>query len=147
LFFGTGSQDTVLWRWGFISITETKLFLTVRTILHFLGAVITFSVYFYSTEESSIIDGLASVLKPLSFIGFPVRHICLLILLVLRFIPLLLDETANILKTQIIRGGIKKQKGFLKTIRAFIPLLTPLILQTLKRAETLTEAITARYYH
>ncbi len=147
LFFGTGKAETVFWQWWFISITETKIQLTIRTILHFLSAVITFSVYFYSTEESDIIEGIKVFLLPLSFIGVPVRHLCLLILLVLRFIPLLLDEASNIVKTQIIRQGIKKRKGLFKTIRSFIPLFVPLILQTLKRAELLTEAITARYYH
>ena len=147
LFFGTAGTDAVLWKWAFISITEAKIQLSIRTILHFLAAVITFSVYFYSTEESDIVDGIASVLKPAAVLGFPARHLCLLILLVLRFIPLLLDETANIVKTQIIRQGLKKRKGLFKTIRSFIPLFVPLLLQTLKRAETLTEAITARYYH
>lgn len=146
IFFGTSSTDTVLWKWSFISLTSAKIELAARTFLHFFAAVITFSVYFYTTEESDIVDGIAVVLKPLSFIGFPVRHLCLLILLVLRFIPLLLDETANIVKTQTIRQGMKKRKGLFKTIRAFIPLFVPLILQTLKRAELLNEAIAARYY-
>lgn len=147
LFFGTAGTDKVFWEWAFISITEAKIQLFIRTVLHFLAAVITFSVYFYSTEESDIVEGIASVLKPAALLGFPARHLCLLILLVLRFIPLLLDETSNIVKTQIIRQGIKKRKGLFKTIRSFIPLFVPLLLQTLKRAELLTEAITARYYH
>lgn len=146
LFFGTGKTDTIIWKWFFISITEAKIQLSLRTVLHFLSAVISFSVYFYTAEESDIIDGIEDLLGPLKKIRFPVRHLTLLILLVLRFIPLLLDETSSILKTQIIRHGMKKKKGLFKTIRSFIPLFVPLILQTLKRAETLTEAIQARYY-
>ena len=136
----------MFWEWAFISITEAKIQLFIRTVLTF-SSCYTFSVYFYSTEESDIVEGIASVLKPAALLGFPARHLCLLILLVLRFIPLLLDETSNIVKTQIIRQGIKKRKGLFKTIRSFIPLFVPLLLQTLKRAELLTEAITARYYH
>ena len=48
------------------------------------------------------------------------------------------------MKTQLVRGGLGNSKGFFGKIRAVIPLVAPLIVQSLKRAESLSYALTAR---
>ena len=74
------------------------------------------------------------------------RDIFVLMEIIFRFVPLLVEEAVCIVKTQLIRGGLGRAKGFMNKIRAFLPLIVPLIIQTLKRAEALADALTARGY-
>ncbi len=75
-----------------------------------------------------------------------IRYLILIIEVIFRFIPLLVDEAVAILKTQAIRGGLGSVKGKLAKIRAVIPLIVPLVIQTIKRSEALADAITMRCF-
>ena len=70
----------------------------------------------------------------------------MIIEVIFRFIPLLVDEAVSILKTQAIRGGLGNVKGKLAKIRSVIPLIVPLVVQTIKRSEALADAITMRCF-
>ena len=70
----------------------------------------------------------------------------MIIEIIFRFIPLLIEEATSILKTQSIRGGLKNATGKLAKIKAIIPLIVPLIVQTIKRSESLADAITVRHF-
>lgn len=151
LFFGSRENEIVYLsyalfsRWT-LSISNTKIALCIKTFLHFINALIALSVFMYTSTETEIIEGFEDVLLPLKLLHIPTKNILLFFLLVFRFIPLLLDEASAIVKTQVIREGMKNTKGFFKTIKTFIPLFVPLIIQTIKRAENLTEAIIARKF-
>lgn len=151
LFFGSRENEivylsyTLFSRWT-LSISNTKIALCINTFLHFINALIALSVFMYTSTETEIIEGFEDVLMPLKLLHIPTKNILLFFLLVFRFIPLLLDEASAIVKTQVIREGMKNTKGFFKTIKTFIPLFVPLIIQTIKRAENLTEAIIARKF-
>ena len=151
LFFGSRENDivylsyTLFSKWTLI-ISNTKIALCIKTFLHFINALIALSVFMYTSTETEIIEGFEDILMPLKLLHIPTKNILLFFLLVFRFIPLLLDEASAIVKTQVIREGMKNTKGFFKTIKTFIPLFVPLIIQTIKRAENLTEAIIARKF-
>ena len=61
-----------------------------------------------------MIDGLKILLKPLEIIKIPVRYFILIMEIVFRFIPLLMDELSGIVKTQIVRGAFGNAKGLKK---------------------------------
>ena len=71
---------------------------------------------------------------------------CFSIEIIFRFIPLLIDEASAIIKTQLVRGGLGKAKGHASRIKAAIPLLVPLISQTIRRSEALADALTMRCF-
>ena len=60
--------------------------------------------------------------------------------------PVLIDEASSIIKTQVIRGALGKTKGVFAKIKAIIPLIVPLIVQTIKKSESLADAITMRCF-
>ena len=136
LFFGSRENEivylsyTLFSRWT-LSISNTKIALCIKTFLHFINALIALSVFMYTSTETEIIEGFEDVLMPLKLLHIPTKNILLFFLLVFRFIPLLLDEASAIVKTQVIREGMENTKGFFKTIKTFIPLFIPLILQTI----------------
>jgi energy-coupling factor transport system ATP-binding protein len=68
----------------------------------------------------------------------------MLVAVIFRFIPLLKQESALIVKAQVVRGGLKKNSGPLKRIRAMLPVFVPLVLQTLTRADNMGDTLIAR---
>ena len=135
LLFPINENDVVYWSWRFIHITDENLLSLLRMILHFFGAMTSISVFSYSTETTEILDGMQKRFNINVFVFFT---------LLLRFIPLLTEELSHIVKTQIIREGIKSTKGFVNKIKAILPIVVPLIVQTIRRSSTIAEALEAR---
>lgn len=125
--------------WRFFMITPSKLWFCLNSILRTYASLLCVCAFFVSTPEYDLIDGLKKLL--------PFKSLILIMELIFRFIPLLVDEACDIIKTQIIRGGLGKVKGRLAKIKAVIPLVVPLIIRTVKRSEILAEAIVMRCFN
>ena len=125
--------------WRFFTITPSKLWFCLNSILRTYSSLLCVCGFFVSTPEYDLIDGLKKLL--------PFKNLILILELIFRFIPLLVDEAADIIKTQIIRGGLGKVKGKLAKIKAVIPLIVPLIIRTVKRSEILADAIVMRCFN
>lgn len=132
------------WRW--FMVTPSKLLFCLAAIIRTDAALAFISGFFVSTPEYDLMDGLNILLTPLRLCRLPVRYLILIIEIIFRFIPLLVDEAISILKTQIIRGGLGQVKGKMAKIKAVLPLIVPLIIQTIKRSEALADAITMRCF-
>ena len=132
------------WRW--FTVTPSKLLFCLAAILRTDAALACISGFFVSTPEYDLMDGLNILLTPLRLMHVPVRYLILIIEIIFRFIPLLVDEAVSILKTQTIRGGLGNVRGKLAKIRAVLPLIVPLIIQSIKRSEALADAITMRCF-
>ncbi len=132
------------WKW--FTVTPSKILFCLAAILRTDAALACISGFFVSTPEYDLMDGLNILLTPLSLCKVPVRYLILIIEIIFRFIPLLVDEAVSILKTQAIRGGLGEVKGKLAKIRAVVPLIVPLVIQAIKRSEALADAITMRCF-
>lgn len=128
----------------YFTLSPSKLWFCLITYLKTLSSLSIISAFFVSTPEYDLIDGLEILLKPLCWIRIPVNYITLVMEIIFRFIPLLIDEASSIIKTQTIRGGLGETKGFFNKVRSLLPLFVPLIAQTIKRSEALSEALTVR---
>jgi len=130
------------WKW--FTISPSKLIFCLSALLKTYASLAFISGFFVSIPEYDLIDGLNILLRPLALIKIPVRYFILIIEIIFRFIPLLIDEAAAIIKTQVIRGGMGKAKSKMQKIKAVIPLIVPLIIQTIKRSDALAAAVTMR---
>lgn len=139
-----GEIEFTHWKW--FLVTPSKLFYCLATILRTDASLVCICAFFISTPEYDLIDGLKIFLKPLAVLRIPVRYFILIIEIIFRFIPLLVDEALLIIKTQSIRGGLGKVSGKMAKIKAVIPLIVPLIVQTIKKSESLADAITMRCF-
>lgn len=146
LFGAVDASDSVIFEFKWICITREKLLLCLKVLFRTECALGAVWAYVTSVSEDDLIAGITKLLSPLKFTGIPVRDIFVLMEIIFRFVPLLVEEAVCIVKTQLIRGGLGRAKGFMNKIRAFLPLIVPLIIQTLKRAEALADALTARGY-
>ena len=125
--------------WRFFMITPSKLWFCLNSILRTYASLLCVCAFFVSTPEYDLIDGLKKLM--------PFKSLILILELIFRFIPLLVDEACDIIKTQIIRGGLGKVKGKLARIKAVVPLIVPLVIRTVKRSEILAEAIVMRCFN
>ncbi len=139
-----GERHFTEWKW--FMVTPSKLLFCLAAILRTDAALACISGFFVSTPEYDLMDGLNILLTPLRLCHIPVRYFILIIEVIFRFIPLLVDEAVSIIKTQVIRGGLGQVKGKLARIRAVLPLVVPLIIQSIKRSEALADAITMRCF-
>ena len=139
--------DFVLWRFGFLRITDkglkTAVFMAVRLIYLILGS----SIMTLTTTPNDLTDGLEKLLGPLKKLHVPVHEIAMMMSIALRFIPILLEETDKIMKAQIARGADFETGNLLQKAKAMVPLLVPLFISAFRRANDLAMAMEDRCYH
>ena len=92
-------------------------------------------------------DGIESLLKPLKKIGVPSHELAMMMTIALRFIPTLIEETDKIMNAQKSRGAMLDSGSFADRIKALVPILIPLFISSLRRAEELATAMECRCYH
>lgn len=128
----------------YFSVTPSKLMLCLQTLLHTEAALICIITFISTTSDVELIDGLATLLRPLEVIRVPVKYFIVIVQIVFRFVPLLIDEAQAIIKTQLVRGGLGRTKNGFAQLRIMLPLFVPLIIQTIRRSETFADALTER---
>jgi len=142
LFFYKG--ETRIWANFFLTWEAVyfTLFLAARLFLLVLGS----SLLTLTTTPVSLTDGLEGLLLPLKWIRFPVHELALIMSIALRFIPILTDETGRIMNAQKARGTDFESGGLFKRIKAITPILIPLLISAIRRADELGDAMDARCY-
>jgi len=111
-----------------------------------LALVSATSLLALTTSPVAMTDALVSVLSPLRVLRVPVDDIALVFSIALRFIPTIADEAERIVLAQTARGARFNDGGLLTRIRAWIPVLVPLLVQLFRRADSLALAMEARCY-
>lgn len=144
IFFHGGER--VLFSWKFITITLEGLMFALFLVLRLFFLVIASSVLTLTTTPVELTDGLESLLKPLTYIKFPVHALALIMSIALRIIPVLIDETNRIIDAQKARGADFEHGGLIKRVKALIPVLLPLLISALRRADELGDAMEVRCY-
>ena len=99
-----------------------------------------------TTSPLDMVWALEWFLKPLKYLKIPVEEIALLVMLAIRFIPLLFEETDRIVKAQKARGIDIEGGGLIRRVKALLPVLIPLLQGMLRRSDDLAVALTLRGY-
>lgn len=139
--------ETILWEYAFLTITlegvEMAFFMVVRILMLVSGTFL----LTYTTSPMVLTDGLEYLMKPWSKVKVPVHDLAMMMSIALRFIPNLMEEMDKIMKAQQARGADFETGGFAKRAKALIPLLVPLFVSSLRRADELADAMDCRCYH
>lgn len=149
LFFNPGPDEgTRLFQIGTNVIAFSDLKLGVILLLRFCALILGLTIASISLSTSEITHGMESLLTPLKWFHFPVHDFVVVIQVSLRFIPLLAQVAERIAKAQASRGAAwqKGSGNLMSRARLFIPLLLPLFLTSLRRAENMALAMDARGY-
>ena len=150
LFQGRYSVCNAVWfEWWFVRITPCLVELVILGALRLVVFLFLVSLLTLTTTASHIMHGVESLLAPLQRIGLPVHEFALANIIALRFIPTIAEELERIAKAQASRGGdFGGEKWYRpdRVARARLPLIVPLFVNTLRRAEELIVAMEARGY-
>ena len=120
------------------------IFMIVRISL----LIIISSLLSYTTSPTSLTAALESLLSPLKYIGLKnaVHTMAMTMTIALRFIPTLIEETIKIMNAQKARGADFESGGIIKKVKALLPVLVPLLISSVRRAEELANAMECRCY-
>ena len=106
----------------------------VKVILRFYNILIFASWALWTTSLSAIIEGLGSLLHPLSYLGLKPAKIGLAFTLAIRFMPLIFDTLKEVKIAQQARGIDKR----------LLAILLSAIIKIIKMADHIAEAIESR---
>ena len=138
--------EAVYWKWGIFTVSQEGIVFSLFLVTRLLLLVVCSSMLTYTTTPVSLTDGIESLLTPLKWVRFPVHVLALIMSIALRFIPILTDETERIKNAQKARGADFESGNLFKRIKAFVPILIPLLLSAFRRADELGDAMEARCY-
>jgi energy-coupling factor transport system permease protein len=138
----------VLLRIGNWGLSWRDLGLGLNLIVRFADLIILLGLGSACISTSELIKGLRALLQPLEKLHLPVMDAVMVVQVTLRFIPLLALNAERIAKAQASRGAAwgKNSGGILSRARQILPLLIPLFVNGLKKAELMALAMDARGY-
>ena len=140
------SGGDVYFQWGFIQVTSEGIINAIFIFLRFV-LIISFSTLLtLTTAPLQLTDAIEAVMKPLAVVKFPVHEVALMLSIALRFVPTLMDEAQKIMNAQRARGVDFGEGKLFEQMKAIIPILIPLFVSSLNRAEDLATAMEARGY-
>ena len=122
---------------------ETAIYLGTRLVMLVLGT----SLLTFTTTPNQLTDGLDKSLGFLNKVKVPVHEIAMMMSIALRFIPVLTEELDKIMKAQTARGIDFESGGLLQRIKSMVPIIVPLFLAAVRRANDLAMAMESRCYH
>lgn len=143
-FFTQG--DHVIWTWSVITLTMDGIEAGITVVWRIALMIMLASVLTLTTKPLSLAQGLEKLMSPLSRLRVPVEQVSLMITIAIRFIPTILEEMDRILLAQKARGYDIAAMSLPRRLFAYIPVVVPLFMTTIQRAEQLTLAIEARAY-
>jgi energy-coupling factor transport system permease protein len=149
LFLYSRSSDVgILFSRGWFVITTEGVMAAITMLLRFTVLIVGLGLASMTISTSQLINGLDALLKPLRIIGIPTHDFVMTIQIALRFLPFMGQAVERIAKAQASRGAIwsGEHGGVFHRVKRIVPLIVPLFVTSLKRAENLALAMDARGY-
>ena len=134
----------VLFDRGILHITRRSLELAVRIGTLMFVLIYSTNLYLLTTAPEEITAGIESLMQPLKRFNLPVTEIVLTLTLSLRFIPLVLEEVQNLVRSVRTRAINWKKLGFRGTTQVWVTIAERLVDNLLVRAEQIASAMQVR---
>lgn len=134
----------VLFERGIIRITRRSLELAVRVGTLIFTLIYSSNLFLMTTAPEEITAGFEYLMQPLRRLKLPITEVVLTLTLALRFIPLVLEEVQNLVRSIRTRAINWKKLGFRGTTQVWIMVAERLIDNLLVRAEQIASAMQVR---
>jgi len=143
-----GPDQPVIIQLGSLAWTAADLWAGASLLLRFTAFMVVLSLAMAVLSESELTGGLESLLRPLLLVRLPVYDFITVVQVMLRYFPLLAQVAERIAKAQAARGADWQPAGgsFIRRARQMAPLIVPLFVSSLRRAENMALAMDARGY-
>jgi energy-coupling factor transport system permease protein len=136
-----------LWAWNILSVTTCSVQAVIVLLVRFTALIVLVSLLTLTSTITELTRGAESLMRPLQRVGVPADELAMVFTLALRFVPTLAQEMEKLLKAQASRGAdIRRGSNPIQRTRQLLPVLVPLFITTLRRADELTLAMEARGY-
>ncbi|MBN2721178.1 MAG: energy-coupling factor transporter transmembrane protein EcfT [Proteobacteria bacterium] len=111
-----------------------------------LGVIALSFLLTFTTTPLRVTRGIEALLAPLGKFRFPVQDFSLMMMIAIRFIPVLATETDRVWKAQRSRGADLRKGGVKARARTLLSVLYPVFSGLFRRADELAIALEARGY-
>ncbi len=146
LFFARNQDDPVIFTVFGYDVIQPALMSGLMLVYRFIVLIMLLNAVVMSLSTSQITAAQFYLFKPLEKIGFPVNDITMIVQVTLRFLPIVAQIAEKTAKAQAARGADWDQRGFnpVRQARRIIPVIVPLMVNSLKRAEVMALAMESR---
>ncbi|MFZ9737887.1 MAG: energy-coupling factor transporter transmembrane component T family protein [Prochlorotrichaceae cyanobacterium] len=127
-----------------LTLTRRSIDLGIRISTLIFTLIYSTTLFLLTTSPEEITAGLEDLLSPLRRLGIPITEITLTLTLSLRFIPLVLEEVQNLVRSVWTRAINWKKLGLRQSAQVWLRVAERLLLNLLLRAEQIAGAIEVR---
>lgn len=150
ILFGSHAEtDSVLWNIFGFGVTQPAAISAAMLLGRFSVLIVLLNGLVMTLSTAQITAALFYLLKPFEKIRFPVNDLTMVAQITMRYLPLIAQTAEKIAKAQAARGGDWEQHGFnpIRQAKRVLPLMVPLLVNSLKRAETMALAMESRGFN
>ncbi|NJM69130.1 MAG: energy-coupling factor transporter transmembrane protein EcfT [Scytonema sp. RU_4_4] len=134
----------VLFDKGPVKVTRRSLDLAISVSTMVFTLIYSSNLYLLTTAPEEITAALESLMQPLRRLKLPVTEITLTLTLSLRFIPLVLEEIQNLIRSVMTRAINWKKLGLKGAVKVWMLIAERLLENLLLRAEQMASAMMVR---
>jgi len=134
----------IIFNSGPLKITRRSLDLAIRISTLFFTVVYSTTLYLLTTASEEITAGIESLMQPLRYFRWPITEIALTLTLSLRFLPLVLEEIQNLVRSVSTRAINWKKLGLRRTAQVWLMVAERLLENLLLRAAQIASAMKVR---
>ena len=134
----------VLYKIGRFTMTRRSLNLAIKISTLLFTLIYSSNLYLLTTAPEEITAGIDDLLSPLKRFNLPVTEIVLTLTLALRFIPLVLEEIQNLIRSIRTRAINWRKLGIKKSLQIWLIVAQKLLENILLRAEQISIAMEVR---
>ena len=142
--FDPEEYNYILFAGGPVKVTRHSFDLAVRLSTIFFTVLYSTTLYLLTTAPEEITAGIESLMEPLRRFKVPVTEIALTLTLSLRFIPLVLEEIQNLIRSVMTRAINWKKLGLKGVVKVWMMLAERLLKNLLLRADQMANGIVVR---
>ncbi|XWK89875.1 MAG: energy-coupling factor transporter transmembrane protein EcfT [Phormidium sp.] len=134
----------ILFKSGPFTVTRRSLELAIRVSTLLFTLIYSTNLFLLTTAPEEITTGIESLMQPLRKFNWPVTEIALTLTLSLRFIPLVLEEIQNLVRSIWTRAINWKKLGIRRSMKVWLMVAERLLQNLLLRAEQISSAMKVR---
>ncbi|MEO0458858.1 MAG: CbiQ family ECF transporter T component [Cyanobacteria bacterium P01_A01_bin.114] len=130
--------------WGWIRVTQQSMQLALRVGTLLFTIIYGTNLFLLTTAPEEITAGIEDLMQPLRWFKVPVTEIALTLTLALRFIPLVLEEVQNLIRSVRTRAINWRKLGLRRAFQIWLMVAERLLENLLLRAEQIASAMHVR---
>ncbi|MBD2163007.1 energy-coupling factor transporter transmembrane protein EcfT [Calothrix membranacea FACHB-236] len=142
--FGNKEYKYVVFHQGPVKVSRRSLDLAVRLSTILFTVIYSTNLYLLTTAPEEITAGMESLMQPLRRLKLPITELALTLTLSLRFIPLVLEEVQNLVRSVMTRAINWKKLGIKGAVKLWMIVAERLLENLLLRAAQMASAMMVR---